>query len=671
VKAPDIQRRLFLVSAVGALALRPSSTVQADTAFTNFKFAATGAPTARTMPDRLSDIINIKDWGALGNNTADDLPAIQAAIDYCISIGGGKVIFPAGTYRLLSGPKRLVVGSSNNVRVELVGCGQQSTIIICSPGAGLFAISSQLASGTWAQYDNIGCLEGLCLVTHGAASPNACGVKVTNESVVIRDTQVEGCFVGFDTSAARNVHMYDCNASYGLSNPTNIALPDLPGAFPGTVGFYIGSNSSCQNVRSQGTYEICFALSGYAPSILACSCENHKIGVRVGWAPSFTAATSALAGTGTNALPFSPLPSSGLIVGRVVSDPGNANIPAGTTITGVNSAASTVLLSNNLTGNVSGGTTITFQNETPAYGFVVANHQTEACDVAIDFWNCQGGFVTGMYTQGQISSLATFAPISAITYPGSGAYGAATARVTTAANHHIPAGQHRLQISAPAGFVPAYGNPPGWIIATSPGPNSNTFDYYLPGRNPGSYRGGAGWMWPQYYTYRFRNVSETAIIASGCSQNSPIGSVDFAYRDDLVPYTFGVLGKSGGDANVRHRNNVLWGMIAIDGYIQPANKNIAGWNFKHAGGVACKLDGIAGEPSNTVSAPVPAMTFVGLPGNAGVYQDGPYEGQEFNITDGQKSASPGVEAGFNDVVIGGAGGHYRVRYDGSVWRRVA
>jgi polygalacturonase len=95
---PDLQRRLLLGSAVGTLALRPSRT-KADKSFTNFSFAATGAPAVWTMADRLSDIVNVKDWGAKGDNSTDDKSAIQAAINYCITHGGGTVFFPEGSYK--------------------------------------------------------------------------------------------------------------------------------------------------------------------------------------------------------------------------------------------------------------------------------------------------------------------------------------------------------------------------------------------------------------------------------------------------------------------------------------------------------------------------------------------------------------------------------------------
>jgi hypothetical protein len=43
-------------------------------------------------------IFNIRDYGAKGDKTANDTPAIQAAIDACNQSGGGEVLVPAGNY---------------------------------------------------------------------------------------------------------------------------------------------------------------------------------------------------------------------------------------------------------------------------------------------------------------------------------------------------------------------------------------------------------------------------------------------------------------------------------------------------------------------------------------------------------------------------------------------
>jgi Pectate lyase superfamily protein len=108
--AKRIGRRLLVGGAIGALA---APRVQADTSFTNFRFPATGAPTARTMPDRLAEIKNVKDFGAVGDGRNDDTSAIQAAFDAAFGSSdsphgaSGKysnkpVFFPAGQYRITS-----------------------------------------------------------------------------------------------------------------------------------------------------------------------------------------------------------------------------------------------------------------------------------------------------------------------------------------------------------------------------------------------------------------------------------------------------------------------------------------------------------------------------------------------------------------------------------------
>ncbi len=62
----------------------------------------------------LADIHDVRKYGAKGDGTHDDAPAIQAAIDACSSAGGGEVVFPAN-HVYLSGPVQL----KSNVSIVL------------------------------------------------------------------------------------------------------------------------------------------------------------------------------------------------------------------------------------------------------------------------------------------------------------------------------------------------------------------------------------------------------------------------------------------------------------------------------------------------------------------------------------------------------------------------
>lgn len=105
-------------------------------AFTSYAFTALNAPTPRTMPDRLAQIFDVKDWGAAGDGVADDTTEIQAAMNAVLSTAGGRtpggvLFFPSGNYRV-SAPITFnldadfglhVLGSGTSVTIQAIPSG--------------------------------------------------------------------------------------------------------------------------------------------------------------------------------------------------------------------------------------------------------------------------------------------------------------------------------------------------------------------------------------------------------------------------------------------------------------------------------------------------------------------------------------------------------------------
>jgi hypothetical protein len=105
--------------------------------------------------------VNVLDFGAVGNNTADDTAAIQAAINAVVAAGGGSVYFPTGTYKLTDA---LVVNTAVYTKgIILFGDGRNT--ILNQTGAAKDAV--HFGTTQFLQNSGIRDMKIVCSVTSG------------------------------------------------------------------------------------------------------------------------------------------------------------------------------------------------------------------------------------------------------------------------------------------------------------------------------------------------------------------------------------------------------------------------------------------------------------------------------------------------------------------------
>ena len=115
---------------------------------------ATGSTTLRTLASRAADIVNVKDFGAIGDDVADDTAAINAALTYWKSIAAGPINVPgailsfekAASYRI-TGPLNFTGLTRGPVYIEGNGA-----VIDCqnTGGSCIDALSSR-----WLNFQNL------------------------------------------------------------------------------------------------------------------------------------------------------------------------------------------------------------------------------------------------------------------------------------------------------------------------------------------------------------------------------------------------------------------------------------------------------------------------------------------------------------------------------------
>lgn len=189
-------------------------------------FIASGTyPIPRTVQDKLRDVVNVKDFGAVGDGVIDDTAAIQHAVDASL-----VVRIPAGNYRIL-GVIMLRAGSC------IVGDGVEATTLfrdaVGANGRGLFTSDSGSSTTSlsgitiqdltvYGKSDTLGFSEFQHLISLNGVD------NATVERVKFRGFRGDGLYIGsgFGTGVERhntNVKVIGCVFD-GINNMNRNAL---------------------------------------------------------------------------------------------------------------------------------------------------------------------------------------------------------------------------------------------------------------------------------------------------------------------------------------------------------------------------------------------------------------------------------------------------------------
>ena len=225
---------IWTVDNIGGFATLAQLAASGGSNLIGFLQAGTGA-VATTVQTKLRESVSVLDFGAVGDGVADDGPAIQAALTYINSVGGGSVLIPGVPtfYAVATSP--LIVGSNTHVIFE--GWLKQTA---ASVGGG-FMGTDEGSTGSYIENVKIDCnniYSGVsgengfgfggskhkmiggtiknCAKGYGNASATQGdgGKGIQNETeyndIVVEGVTFENCFMAISTRQEHIVHAYEC-----------------------------------------------------------------------------------------------------------------------------------------------------------------------------------------------------------------------------------------------------------------------------------------------------------------------------------------------------------------------------------------------------------------------------------------------------------------------------
>jgi parallel beta-helix repeat protein len=162
----------------------------------------TATPTPSPSPTVPAGSFNVRNYGAKGDGTVNDRPAIQRAVDACAAAGGGTVYLPAGTYFLDSG----VVPSGSYYYIAIA---LKDNVTLAGDGAAtrIRSTRSSLNNIGGAHLSNVTVRD---LVDIGGSEN---GIKFgACDRVTISNVTVSGHYIGFGLYGCTNLNVRNCIA---------------------------------------------------------------------------------------------------------------------------------------------------------------------------------------------------------------------------------------------------------------------------------------------------------------------------------------------------------------------------------------------------------------------------------------------------------------------------
>lgn len=259
------------------------------------------------------DIVNVMDFGAVGDNTADDTAAIQAAIDYAITNNRQVVFLPAGQYKTTSSLFMDPPPPNNGLRVGYPPANPNPAGFQFSFGlvgeAGLpneegdgtalrptfnDGVALYVGPGQGMRVANL-TIRGPANAYRGALNPNGVGVGLTgtgggSSRTTIENVGVTNFYAGFKTAANGNgtlgdsntfIKCYTNNVYYGFyiagtQNYINSFYDCNPNG--SSVGLFNGFGNGCRvfggNWSNNASLANTFTISATSPVTATASGNN-------------------------------------------------------------------------------------------------------------------------------------------------------------------------------------------------------------------------------------------------------------------------------------------------------------------------------------------------------------------------------------------------------------